>query len=126
MTYVFNQTTINVLFLPLTMIMTWLVFKRRNPSFKLTSWYAMYSAAHVNLLMVPSILFFWLPNKNVFNALNGLSTIGLLGYQVWVVMKFFKVEFGKAFWLFLLLRILLTLLFLFELGLVIFLIYTFA
>ena len=129
--YVFNQTVQNIISLPITLFITWLVFRKQNASFRNSSWYALYTWAHSTLILIPSLLLFWLHNIFILNIFildifKFASSLLAIGYYVWAAMQFYQIKVGKAILLILLRLIILAIFTNFILGLLIFMIYSYS
>ena len=129
--YVFNQTVLNIISLPITLFITWLVFRKQNASFRNSSWYALYTWAHSTLILTPSLLLFWLHNIFILNIFildifKFASSLLAIGYNVWAAMQFYQIKVGKAILLILLRHIIVFIFTNFILGLLIFMIYSYS
>ena len=124
--YVFNHTVQNIISLPITLFITWFVFRKQNASFRNSSWFALYTGAHSTLILTPSLLLFRLHNHFILTIVNFTSALLMLSYTVWTAMQFYQIKVGKAILLILLRFIIVFIFTYFILGLLIFMIYSYS
>lgn len=122
---IFNPTFLNILYIPLTLVATWLVFRKHNQSFRDNSWFTLYIAAQSSLFLLPALLTFWL-YKDIFPYTNIVFSLLILVYTIWASKQFYKITVVRAI-LLNLLKIVLVLPFTYLLlGAVILMIYYFS
>lgn len=97
MTFLLSETGQKLVFLPVILLLTWLLYKRYNPSFKANSWFALYTLGHVTLLNLPLLLCIYFTGDLVLYSLIAL-TVSVI-YVAWASMKFYGLSVGRAIFL---------------------------
>lgn len=95
--FLLSDTGQKIVFLPMMMLVTWLLYKKYNGSFKENCWFTLYIQGHGTLLATPLILYYYLTKDiKLYGAVNSLIGIA---YWVWASKLFYSISFLRAIFL---------------------------
>ena len=92
--FLFSEVGQKLFLIPLLLLFTWLFYKRINQSFKENSWFALYTLAHVTLLSIPFMLYWYITRDLVLTS--AFSFLIAFVYWVWASKQFYHLSLGKA------------------------------
>ena len=95
--FLFTETGQKLILTPVLLLLTWLIFKKYNRSFKDNSWFALYTLGHATLLTIPFMMFWYFTKE--LTLYTTFTLIVLFVYWVWASMQFYSIKLGKAIFL---------------------------